>query len=118
MASIASSTKIAKITGNYRWVEDAHFNHEYYENKHASLTWQLLHPLGLLRFECDRVVIVGEVAPGAIIATSSAYFSSLATAQAAAAAAGRQLAADIPAYTNIRPELHFSEVWVSSASDA
>jgi uncharacterized protein (TIGR02118 family) len=118
MVSIPHHTKVAKITGNYRWVQGAHFNHEYYEGKHASLTWQLLRPLGLLRFECDRVLLSGEAVPGAIIATSSAYFSSLAAAQAAAAAAGRQLATDIPAYTSIRPELHLSEVWVSSPSDA
>lgn len=114
--SVPHGTKIAKITGIYRWVQGAHFDHEYYEGKHASLTWQLLRPLGLLRFECDRVAISEERVPGAIIATSNAYFLTLAAAQAAAAAAGRQLAADIPAYTSIRPELHFSEVRVSSPS--
>jgi uncharacterized protein (TIGR02118 family) len=118
MEDNADRLKIIKITGNYRWSEGAHFDHAYYSNEHARLTWQLLRPLGLVRFECDHALIAGTPKVGAIVATSNAYFSSLASAQAAVAAEGAHLAADVARYTSIRPELHFSEVWVSEQGAA
>jgi uncharacterized protein (TIGR02118 family) len=118
MHEVEVRSKLIKVTGNYRWLEGAHFDVDYYRNHHARLAWRLLHPLGLVRFECDKSLITGEPKGGAIVASSNAYFSSLETANAALAAAGAQLAADVPRYTNIRPELHFSEAWVSTEGAA
>src|SRR6516164_6482699 len=104
MHALEVRSKLIKVTGNYRWLEGEHFDDNYYCNHHARLAWRLLHPLGLVRFECDKSLISGEPNGGAIVATSNAYFSSLETAHAALAEAGAQLAADVPRYTNIRPE--------------
>jgi uncharacterized protein (TIGR02118 family) len=104
--------RLAKVTGIYRWAEGAHFDHDYYATAHARLTTELLGPLGLLRFESDRTVSASAPQPGAVVATSNAYFASISEAHAALASAGGALAADLPKYTNIRPVLHFSEVWV------
>lgn len=104
--------RLAKVTGIYRWSEGAHFDHEYYASTHAKLTTELLAPLGLLRFECDRTVGASLPQPGSVVATSNAYFASLGEAQAALSKAGAALGADVPHYTNIRPVLHISEVLV------
>lgn len=104
--------RIAKVTGIYRWVDDARFDHAYYETTHAALTTELLAPLGLLRFECDRTVGPGPRQAGDVVATSNAYFPSVEAAGKALAAAGARLAADIPNYTSLRPVLHLSEVVV------
>jgi uncharacterized protein (TIGR02118 family) len=117
MSSFHHPARLAKVTGTYRWREDARFDHEYYESAHARLTTQLLAPLGLLRFECDRTVSSGPWRPGVIVATSNAYFESVALAQQALAKVGGELAADLPNYTNIQPSLHVSEV-LAHASDA
>lgn len=104
--------KLAKVTGIYRWSEGAHFDHDYYGSTHATLTTELLAPLGLLRFESERTVGSGEPKPGSVVATSNAYFATLGEAQAALTTAGAALGADLSNYTNIRPVLHISEVLV------
>jgi uncharacterized protein (TIGR02118 family) len=112
MNSANPPAKLAKVTGIYRWREGARFDHDYYGSEHAQLTTRLLVPLGLLRFESDRVSAASGPMPGSVVAASNAYFGSLAEAQAALSRAGAALAADLPNYTNIRPELHISEVLV------
>lgn len=107
--------RIAKVTGLYRWADDARFDHRYYETTHAALTTELLAPLGLIRFECDRAVGPGPRKPGDVVATSNAYFATVEAAGQALASAGAQLAADIPNYTNLRPALHIAEVLVHEA---
>ncbi len=112
MSTTNQRAKLAKVTGIYRWSEEAHFDHDYYGTTHAKLTTELLAPLGLLRFESDRTVESTGPKPGSVVATSNAYFASLGEAKAALATAGAALGADLPNYTNIRPVLHISEVLV------
>lgn len=109
---MTTPTRLAKITGLYRWSEGAHFDHSYYGAEHARLSTELLQPLGLLRFESEQALQATPPTPGTVVATSNAYFPSLKQAQAALAQAGAALAADIPRYTNIRPTLHLGEVLV------
>lgn len=116
MSGLGSPARLAKVTGIYRWTDGARFDHDYYGSAHARLTTELLAPLGLLRFESDRTVGAGAPQPGAVVATSNAYFASVAEARAALAQAGAALAADLPRYTNIRPALHVSEVLVHERS--
>ncbi|HEX5737603.1 MAG TPA: EthD family reductase [Hydrogenophaga sp.] len=110
MSPTTPSPKLAKVTGIYRWTDGAHFDHGYYGTAHARLTTDLLSPLGLLRFESDRTVSEGSPKPGEVVATSNAYFSTIAEAHTALRKAGAALAADLANYTNIRPVLHVSEV--------
>lgn len=112
MSNTDHSSKLAKVTGIYRWSEGAHFDHDYYGSVHALLTTELLAPFGLLRFESDRTIGTNDPQSGTVVATSNAYFASIGEAQAALAKAGPALAADIANYTNIRPILHISEVSV------
>ncbi|WP_128003565.1 EthD family reductase [Piscinibacter defluvii] len=110
MSTFLNPVRLAKVTGTYHWREDARFDHEYYESAHARLTTHLLAPLDLVRFECDRTVGPGPWQPGIVVATSNAYFQSVAAAHEALSRVGAELAADLPNYTNIRPVLHVSEV--------
>jgi uncharacterized protein (TIGR02118 family) len=110
MSNTTTLPKLAKVTGVYRWADGAHFDHAYYGTAHARLTTELLAPLGLLRFESDRTVGDGSPQPGEVVATSNAYFATIAEAHTALRKAGAALAADLANYTNIRPMLHVSEV--------
>lgn len=101
---------MVKITGNYRWFDGASFDHSYYQREHMRITRELLLPLGLQRLESDHTLSATPLKAGQVVASSNAYFASLAEAQAALAKTGAQLVADVPNYTNIKPELHISEV--------
>lgn len=110
MARTEGPARSAKVTSLYRWADDARFDHDYYGTVHARLATELLAPLGLVRFESDRTVSSQAPRSGAVVATSNAWFATLHEARAALAEAGPALAADLPRYTTIRPELHISEV--------
>ncbi|QNP60123.1 EthD family reductase [Paenacidovorax monticola] len=99
-----------KVTGIYRWREGATFDHAYYEHEHMRITREALAPLGLMRLESDRMLHARDPGPGQVVAISHAYFASLPEAQAAVRQAGATLMADVPRYTNLQPETHFSEV--------
>ena len=99
-----------RVIGIYRWAEGATFDHEYYNSEHMRLTKELLTPHGLMRLESDKYLCGTEPAAGEIIAASNAYFGSVSDAQAAIAAVGDSLMADVVNYTNIRPELRFALV--------
>ncbi len=101
---------LGKLTAAYHWRDGAHFDHDYYGDAHARLAIGLLAPLGLLRFESERAAVAPPPRAGALVACASAWFDSLASAQAAAAATMAALAADVPNYTDLRPVLHVCEV--------
>lgn len=103
---------MVKIIGNYRWFDGANFDHAYYQREHMRITRELLLPLGLQRLESDQTLSGTPLKTGQVVASSNAYFETLAAAQAAMTQTGAQLMADVPNYTNIRPELHISEVAV------
>lgn len=109
---------LGKVTVNYRWCEGAHFDHAYYGTRHMEIATELLRELNVLRLESNRTVLGHEPRPGTVVASSTVYFPSVAAAQAAVAQAGAALLADVPSYSNIRPELHISEVVVHGGSAA
>ena len=99
-----------RVIGVYRWVEGASFNHDYYNSTHMQTTKELLSPFGLIKLESDRFVVGEPPRPGAIIAASHAYFPSLEVAKNAVASTGAALMADVPNYTDLKPELSFAMV--------
>jgi uncharacterized protein (TIGR02118 family) len=102
--------KMIRVIGFYRWTDGANFNHDYYNAEHMRLTKETLTPHGLLRLESDRFITAKPLVAGQIIAASNAYFPSMEVAQAALAAAGAMLMADVPRYTNLKPEIQLSVV--------
>lgn len=104
-----------RVIGFYRWIEGANFNHEYYNAEHMRLTQNALAPHGLLRLESDRYISTRPPLAGEIIAASNAYFPSLEIAQAAMTVAGAALIADVPNYTNLKPEIRLCIVTTHSS---
>jgi hypothetical protein len=101
-----------RVTGFYHWVEGAHFDHAYFNSEHGRVTREALSSLGLIGLECDQFISASTPQVGEIIATTNAYFPDLPTAQAALAKAGATLMADLPHYTNLKPEIRLSQVSV------
>lgn len=99
-----------RVVGFYRWSEGAKFDHEYYKSEHMKLTRDALIPKGLVRLESDRYLTAEPPEVGTIIAASHAYFPSIDIARSAMAAVAGTLMADVPKYTNIKPELYFVAV--------
>lgn len=104
------SVPMIKVTALYRWREGAHFDHDYYHSEHMRIARAALQPLGLVRLESDRVLYPGAPRPGQVVALTNAFFASLSEAQAAATQSAAVLTADIPNYTNLRPESYFAQM--------
>lgn len=98
------------VTGIYRWEEGARFDHAYYASEHMRVAKEALLPHGLLKLESDRFLLPGAPQAGQIIAATHAYFPTLEIAQAAMAKAAQTLMANVSNYTNLRPQMHLSEV--------
>lgn len=99
-----------RVTGFYRWIDGAHFDHAYFNSEHARITREALGALGLLRLESDQFLSPSAPVTGEIVATTNAYFPDLQTAQTALATAGAVLMADVPNYTNLKPEIRLSKL--------
>lgn len=99
-----------RVTGFYRWAEGAHFDHAYFNSEHGRISKEALSSLGLLRLESDQFLSPTAPTIGEIVATTHAYFPDLQTAQTALATAGGSLMADVPNYTNLKPEIRLSKV--------
>jgi len=105
-----------RITGTYRWIEGAHFDHHYFNSSHARITVEALSELGLIRLETDRVLATSAPEVGDIIAATHAYFANVDVAQTALAKAGAILMADVPNYTNLKPDIRLSETTVHDSA--
>lgn len=99
-----------RITAFYHWHDGAHFDHDYYLQRHTPMAQQALASHGLLRLECDR--FLSEQAPqaGDLVAATHVYFPDLGSARSALAATAPALLADVPNYTSITPLLKLSAV--------
>ena len=99
-----------RVIGLYRWTDGAVFDHDYYNSKHMELTRELLAPRGLVRLESDQYFSVAPPKNGDVIAASHAYFASPEEAKNAMTSAAAALMADVPKYTNLKPEILFGSV--------
>ncbi|MDP4077927.1 EthD family reductase [Acidovorax sp. A1169] len=99
-----------KITALYRWHEGATFDHDYYHGEHMRIARQALGPLGLVRLESDRVMYPGPPRPGQVVALTNAFFETVEQAQAAAQQTAPVLTADVPNYTDIKPESYMAQM--------
>lgn len=97
-----------KITALYRWHEGAHFDHDYYHGEHMRIAREALGPLGLVRLESDRVMYPGPPRAGQVVALTNAFFETVEQAQAAAQRTAPVLTADVPNYTDIKPESYMA----------
>jgi uncharacterized protein (TIGR02118 family) len=95
---------------SYRWVEGAHFDHDYYQNEHMRIAKSLLMPLGLRKLLSHKMLMPKDRKAGVVVAQTHAYFDSVDAVKLAIRQAGAELLADVENYTNIRPESYVFEV--------
>lgn len=99
-----------KLTVMYPTTAGAHFDHEYYRDKHLPLL------AARLGDACKGYTISKGVSGGApgtpppFVAMCDVLFESLATFETAFAPHAREIRADIPNYTDISPVRQISEV--------
>jgi uncharacterized protein (TIGR02118 family) len=103
------------LTVTYPKGEGSTFDFDYYVQKHMPLCAELLGPHGLR----GTVLRSGQgAAPGAdnlTYASVDLLFDSPESLQAALQAGGAGVTADVPNYTNVKPQMTFSGVEVSLA---
>ncbi|MFQ5897154.1 MAG: EthD family reductase [Candidatus Methylomirabilia bacterium] len=95
----------------YQAKAGAKFDHEYYAAKHMPMVKERLRNYGLVRTEIDKGL--GGGAPGApapYVSIGYVYFNSVSDFQAGMAKHGQEIMADVPNYTDIRPEVQVSEI--------
>ncbi len=99
-----------RVMGLYHWAEGARFDAACYAGEHAELARRLLTPLGLKGLALAQFLSAGTPRPGDLIAASFADFSDLASAQAALAAAGPELAAHVSRYSSVQPQIRLCKL--------
>ena len=98
------------MTVNYPISDDSNFDADYYRQSHIPLCSRLLADHGYQ----GHILHGGKgESPGASdqsYATVELLFDSLGSLQAGLAAHGAEITGDIPNYTNVRPQVSFSQV--------
>ena len=91
--------------------EGKKFNMDYYLDTHIPLVHKLLDPYGLVRIEVDKGI--GTVEPGApapFVVVGYMIFNNIEEMQKGLQAHDPELAADVPNFTDIRPQFQISEI--------
>ena len=93
--------------------EKGKFDMDYYMNKHLALVHKLLDPYGLVRAEGDKGIGTSEPgAPAPFVAIGHLIFNSIEDMQKGLQAHDADLAADMPNYTDMKPQFQISEIIV------
>jgi uncharacterized protein (TIGR02118 family) len=91
--------------------EGKKFNMDYYLNTHIPLVHKLLDPYGLVRIEVDKGI--GTAKPGdsaPFVVVGYMVFNTIEEMQKGLQAHDPELAADVPNFTDIRPQFQISEI--------
>ncbi|PRY11335.1 uncharacterized protein (TIGR02118 family) [Pontibacter ummariensis] len=102
---------MVRLTVLYPKSGDTRFDMDYYLQKHIPLVKEKLTPFGLVRGDLEEGL--AGPAPGTAPAyhlIGSLSFNSLEELQKALAAHGEEIAADIPNYTDSKPQMQISKV--------
>jgi uncharacterized protein (TIGR02118 family) len=98
------------MTVEYPKTADSHFDYQYYHNQHMPLCARLFADFGF----CGSVVRTGAgKGPGTEDlnwVVIDLLFDNQQQLQAALAAGGKDVSADIPNYTNCKPRMSFAEI--------
>lgn len=104
------------MTVNYPKSDNSSFDADYYHQTHMPLCARLLNDYGYQ----GHVLHAGKGAqPGTSdqsYVTVELLFNSLESLQSGLGAHGAEITGDVPNYTNVRPEVSFSEVNISLKS--
>jgi len=102
---------MVRISVMYPSGEGKTFDIDYYVNKHMALVRDRIGSLGLLRMEVDRGLSGGAPgAPAPFACVGHLYFATVEEFQKAMAPHGKEFFADVPNFTNIKPQVQISEI--------
>ena len=91
--------------------ESDQFDMDYYLNKHIPLVHQLLDSFGLIRTEVDKGIGTAEPgAPAPYAVVAHLIFDSIEEMGKGLEAHDPELAADVPNFTDIKPQFQISEI--------
>ena len=100
-----------RVSVLYPRQDDAKFDFDYYVQKHMALVRERCAGLGLVRLEADKALAGGDpTAPPPFLCIGHLYFNSTEDFQKALGTHGPELMADIPNYTNVRPQIQVAEI--------
>ena len=103
------------MTVTYPVGEDTHFDYDYYQATHMPLCARLLADHGYRGVVMRNNSGKGPGSGGLSYVSVDLLFESLEQLQAGLAAGGKEITADIPNYTNVQPQMSFSEASVELA---
>jgi len=101
---------MVKISIFYPYKKEARFDHEYYARKHIPFLRQKLEPFGMIRVEIDKGLPGAKGEAPLFVAACHLFFGSMSQFQQGIGAVGGELSADVPNYTDIVPQVQFSEM--------
>ena len=99
-----------KVTVLYPNEEGKKFDHGYWTTTHLDLVQSLLGPMGLVNGEMEKGISSTDPnAPAPFVAIAHLYFNTAEELHAAFIANAGVIMADIPNYTEIKPQFQISE---------
>ena len=102
-----------RITLIYRKSENAHFDFDYYVNRHVPMSRQLMSDCGLVSIEVEKVLRALDGGPSNAICVTHVDLVDEACLKKALELHGAQMMADFGNYTDITPEIHVCQVLTS-----
>ena len=99
-----------KVTVLYPNEEGKKFDHGYWTTTHLNLVQSLLGPMGLVNGEMEKGISGTDPnAPAPFVAIAHLYFNTVEELHEAFIANASVIMADIPNYTEIKPQFQISE---------
>ena len=102
---------MVRVSVMYPTTDDGQFDMEYYKTTHANLIKERFNDPGFIRFEIDQGF--GGAKPGSpppYTVVGHLVFADKPAFQQLMGAHAREINADVPNFTNIRPEVQISEI--------
>ena len=97
----------------YSHQEDGQFDFDYYLTKHMPLVESLYSELGMQSWQVDRGASLSSKPPSNIVACAYLFFDSIDALKLALKSKGGDVMKDVQNFTNIEPNVYFSEVIAS-----
>ncbi|NHN36578.1 EthD family reductase [Pseudomaricurvus alcaniphilus] len=101
------------MTVDYPKTEGSEFNFDYYRDRHMPLCAQLFADYGYRGSVLRKAPGKGPGSGDLSWASLDVIFASKEQLQAGLAACGKQVADDVPNYTNVKPRMSFAEIEVA-----
>lgn len=102
-----------RITLVYRDSQGAHFDFDYYVNRHVEMSRRLLSDCGLISIEVEQCLRTLDGKKSNVVCIAHVDFENEEALAKALEAHGADLMADFPNYTNIDPEIYVCSVLTS-----